>query len=107
MMDALTIFLLSRTFQGGEPLNTGGGRVFSLDHSFGFLPTASASALALSGLTPVETVFDPVYLFLYKDDIKTNNKPYTRALFLNKLVYKRSGTDFGIGITQSAQPSRP
>jgi len=33
--------------QGEEPLDTGGGRVFSLDASFGLLATASASALAL------------------------------------------------------------
>jgi len=46
-MDALTTFLLSRTFQGEEPLDTGGGRVFSLDASSGILATASASALAL------------------------------------------------------------
>jgi len=30
-----------------EPLYTGGGRVFSVDASFGLLATASASALAL------------------------------------------------------------
>jgi len=45
-MDALTIFLLSKSFQGEEPLDTGGGRVFSLDASFGLLATASASVLA-------------------------------------------------------------
>jgi len=33
--------------QGEEPLDTGGGQVFSLDASFGLLATASASALAL------------------------------------------------------------
>jgi len=33
--------------QGEEPLDTGGGRVFSLAASFGLLATASASALAL------------------------------------------------------------
>jgi len=32
-------FLLSRTFQGEEPLDTGGGRVFSLDASSGLLAT--------------------------------------------------------------------
>jgi len=37
----------SRTFQGEEPLDTGGGRIFSLDASFGLLANASASALAL------------------------------------------------------------
>jgi len=41
------VVLFSRTFQGEEPLDTGGGRVFSLDASFGLLATASASALAL------------------------------------------------------------
>jgi len=46
-MDALTTFLLSKSFQGEEPLDTGGGRVFSLDASFGLLATASASAPAL------------------------------------------------------------
>jgi len=34
------------TFQREEPLDTGGGRVFSLDASFGLLANASASALA-------------------------------------------------------------
>jgi len=46
-MDARTIFLLSRTFQGKYSLDTGGGRVFSLDASIGLLATASTSALAL------------------------------------------------------------
>jgi len=32
---------------GEEPLDTGGGRVFSLDAAFGLLATASASAPAL------------------------------------------------------------
>jgi len=32
--------------QGEEPPDTGGGRVFSLDASFGLLATVSASALA-------------------------------------------------------------
>jgi len=41
------VILFSRTFQGEKPLDTGGGRVFSLDASFGLLATASASALAL------------------------------------------------------------
>jgi len=41
------VILFSRTCQGEEPLDTGGGRVFSLDASFGLLATASASALAL------------------------------------------------------------
>jgi len=48
-------FFFSRTFvQGEEPLDTGGGRVFSLDASFGLIlatatasASASASALAL------------------------------------------------------------
>jgi len=44
---ALPIFILSGSFQGEEPLDTGGGRVFSRDASFGLLATASASALAL------------------------------------------------------------
>ena len=39
--------LYIHTFQGEEPLDTGGGRVFSLDASFGLLATASASALEL------------------------------------------------------------
>jgi len=47
MIDALTTFLLSRTFQGEEPLDTGGGRVFSLDACIGLLAPASASAPAL------------------------------------------------------------
>jgi len=38
-MDALTTFLLSRTFQGEQNLDTGGGRVFSLYASFGLLVT--------------------------------------------------------------------
>jgi len=46
-MYALTILLLSRTFQGEEPLDTGGGWVFSPDASSGLLVTASTSALAL------------------------------------------------------------
>jgi len=33
--------------QGEEPCDTGGGRIFSLDASFGLLATASASAPAL------------------------------------------------------------
>jgi len=33
--------------QGAEPPDTGGGRVFSLDTTFGLLATVSASALAL------------------------------------------------------------
>jgi len=41
------VILFSRTFQGEEPLDTGGGRIFSLDASFGLLATASASTLAL------------------------------------------------------------
>jgi len=48
-MDALTTFLLSgqpevnpRTLQGEEPLDTGGGRVFSLDATSGLLATAGA-----------------------------------------------------------------
>jgi len=44
--DALKIFLLSRTFQGEDPPDTGGGRVFPLDASFGLLATISASAPA-------------------------------------------------------------
>jgi len=41
------VILFSRTFQEEEPFDTGSGRVFSLDASFGLLATASASALAL------------------------------------------------------------
>jgi len=41
------VILFSGTLQGEEPLDTGGGRVFSLDASFGLLATASAPALAL------------------------------------------------------------
>jgi len=41
------VILFSRTFQGEEPVDTGGGRVFSLDAAFGLLATASASALEL------------------------------------------------------------
>jgi len=41
------LILFSKTFQGEEPPDTGGGRVFSLDVSCGLLDTASASALAL------------------------------------------------------------
>jgi len=41
------VLLFLRTFQGEEPLDTGYGRVFSLDASFGLLATASASALTL------------------------------------------------------------
>jgi len=40
-------YSLFEDLQGEEPLDTGGGRVFSLDASFGLLATASASALAL------------------------------------------------------------
>jgi len=40
-------FFSSWTFQGEEPLDTGGGRVSSLDASSGLLATASASAPAL------------------------------------------------------------
>jgi len=36
-----------KKIQGEEPLETGGGRVFSLNASFGLLATANASALAL------------------------------------------------------------
>jgi len=41
------VIIFSRTFQREEPLDTGGGRVFSLDVSFGLLATASTSAPAL------------------------------------------------------------
>jgi len=41
------IGLIGSVFQGEEPLDTGGGRVFSLDAPFGVLATASTSALAL------------------------------------------------------------
>jgi len=38
---------LHKQCQGEEPLDTGGGQVFSLDASFGLLATASAEALAM------------------------------------------------------------
>jgi len=40
-------FFYRGPYQGEEPLDTGGCRVFSLDASFGLLVTANASALAL------------------------------------------------------------
>jgi len=41
------VILFSRMFQREELFDTGGGRVFSLDASFGLLANASASALAM------------------------------------------------------------
>jgi len=47
MNDALALCSSRGPIREKKTLDTGGGRVFSLDASFGLLATASASALAL------------------------------------------------------------